>query len=402
MKKICHVLVKARITGVQKVALGIMDFGWRHFPDVSQSLICCEEGPLTESVRAQGGHATVVSSLCREINPVKDLITLFKFYRYFKTEKFDIVHTHSSKSGLLGRLAAKLAGTPKIIHHVHGYAFHEFSSAPQRILYQTIERIAHRFCHAVVFVNREEALMSYHHLGLPAEKMICIANGVDLEQFSPRKIITQSFPGSNPIILPPSRKGELTMAMIGRLDEQKNPLQLAEFAWALAKIRPEKNWRILVIGGGILEEKLRQKVNELDLQNRVIFCGWVDDVSTLIPYIDIQLSFSLWEGLPLNLIEAAASGIPVVASNIKGNREVVVDNQTGFLCQPTDPVAFADAANKLLESSELRLNMARAAQQRAHAIYNQEDSYSSVWNLYGMLDPEHIDMEKTSDTRRIA
>ncbi|HEY1600019.1 MAG TPA: glycosyltransferase, partial [Pirellulales bacterium] len=178
MIRICHVQMLPILSGVQRAMLEIFKRLDRARYEIH--VACQGQGPLTDELERHSIHWHAVPALGRPIRPVKDWRAYRALYQLFRRQQFQIVHTHSSKPGILGRAAACRAGVPHVIHHVHGFAFHEFSPPGARWIYSRLERWAGTCCDRVVFVNHEERQLSVREGWLPAEKCLTIYNGVDL------------------------------------------------------------------------------------------------------------------------------------------------------------------------------------------------------------------------------
>jgi len=197
--KLCHIQVLPLLSGVQRVMLEIIRLLDRERYEVT--VICKDEGALTEILWQQGVKVMTLSCLDRNINPIMDLKTFGEFVKIFRKEKFHIVHTHSTKPGFLGRVAAKLCNIPVIIHHVHGFGFHEFSSSIWTSLLLLLEKIAGRGSDRVIFVNDEERELAVRKGIVPPEKAITIYNGVNLKTFNPSKKMLENLLEKNWVYL---------------------------------------------------------------------------------------------------------------------------------------------------------------------------------------------------------
>lgn len=379
MNRVCHVQLLPLLSGVQRAMLEI----FKHLDrDRYEPHVACQgPGPLSEELQRQGIPCHFVPSLRRPIVPWLDWSALQSLRRLFVRERFALVHTHSSKPGVLGRLAAHQAGVPRVVHQVHSFAFHEFSSRGAAWAYRRIERWAGQFCDRVIFVNHEERELAIREGLLPAEKCLTVYNGVDLAAFAPlpdvpdRQQLRHSF-GLQP--------DETAILFMGRLDVPKQPLILPRIANALTTLLPETPWRILVAGSGPMKSRLLAKIAELGLKQRFLILGWLNEPQHVFHAADIVLQPSLWEGLPLSLLEAHAAGLPTVGSDVKGVREVVTP-QTGILLPATEPAPFARALARLIADPEQRIAMSRAARCRAEAEFDAEANMRRIGALYDEL-----------------
>jgi glycosyltransferase involved in cell wall biosynthesis len=216
------------------------------------------------------------------------------------------------------------------------------------------------------------------HGWAPAEKCLTIYNGTDTELFDPQKNsgLRDQIRGEHGFVTE-----ELAILVCGRLDQQKQCLLLPEIAQKFDELDPNAQWRIMVAGTGEFDEALKEKIQALGMNHRFCLLGWYPRPHELMAAADVKLLPSLWEGLPLTLIEAQASGLPIVASNIKGNREVVTED-TGFLCEPKNPDSYAESLHHLYQQSDLRKSMSRAARQRAESEFDIRQTFEKVDALY--------------------
>ena len=377
--KICHVVILPHLTGVQRYMLGICE---RLDPErYDRHVVCQSEGPLTEELDKIGVKYHLIPSLVRPIRPFTDLRGYLALRKFFRQQSFDLVHTHSSKTGLFGRVAARRVGVPNIIHHVHGFSFHEFSSAISRIFYSRIEKVAAGYCDKVVFVNDEERVMSVDKGWIPEEKAMTILNGTDVELFDRRNNLEnrQQFRADHELA-----DDEVAILYCARLDIQKQCMILPDIVKALDKRCPDVAWRLFVAGTGELEDEFKAKIERLGVGKRFELLGWCTQPRIPVSGADLFMLPSLWEGLPLSLIEAQAASLPIVASNIKGNREVVTE-ETGFLCKPKDADGYAEALEKLICNAELRNRLSLAARRRAESHFDVQETFAKVLRLYEEL-----------------
>ena len=378
--KLCHVQVFPILSGVQRAMLGIFQRIDRQKYDIT--VICKEEGPLTEVLSRQKINIITIPSLDRKINPIEDLRTLVALVNIFFREKFNIVHTHSSKPGFLGRIAAKFSGVPVIIHHVHGFGFHEFSRKHVVYFVSFLERIASWISTRVIFVNDEERKLAIEKGIMSPEKAITIYNGVDLKIFdiSKKKSIRNEI--RKEFGIPFEHSSHWVIGFVGRLWDQKSPETIIEVANILIKKKGFKNVTFLIVGDGYLEKNMKKKVKQYDINDHIRFLGWRNDNDRVYCAFDVLILPSLWEGMPLTILEAMAFGIPVVANNIKGNREAIIDGETGFLIPPKKPYIFAKSIAKLLKHPEIMKSMGEKARKRAKTLYNSEINTKEIFKLY--------------------
>ena len=376
MIRVCHVQVQPLLSGVQRSMLDTL----RHLDPgaFEPSVVCQSEGPLTEELRARNIPYHLVPALGREVRPLADLQAYRALKRHFQRQRYDIVHNQSAKPRVIGLLAARRAGVPVVINHVRGYSFHEHTPRIARILYQQVEAWAARRSAMTLFVNQEDRRYAVTRRLAPAAACRTIYNGADLGDLSPecreerRRALRARFGWD---------LDEVVVLVLGRLDNQKQPLILPHIARRLEGLQLDKPWRIAVIGDGRLRGQLEQAVERHRLWHRVQIVGWQDSPSDVLHAGDMVLLPSLWEGLPRVLIEAHAAGLPCVASDIRGNREVI-SQATGMLVEPQRVAGYAAALTRLIESPLLRAQLGRAARERAEKLFDSERNNAALIRLY--------------------
>jgi glycosyltransferase involved in cell wall biosynthesis len=379
MARVCHVQVFPLMSGAQRSMLE----SFKHLDRgrFELEVVCKEPGPLTDELARMRVPVHYAPHLDRPIRPVRDYLAYRELQRIFAARHYDIVHTHSSKPGVLGRLAACRAGVPVVIHHVHAFAFHEFSPPLKRVFYGSVERWASRYCQRLLFVNQEERALVIERGWARAEQCQTIYNGADLEEFHPTRRIhsrqTHRMHWQSP-------ENEVVILFMGRLEYPKQPMLLVEIAQRLEALRLEVPWRLAIAGSGPEENALRVAISSERLEDRMSLLSWQDDPQGVLHAADIVLLVSLAEGLPRSLIEAQAAGLPIVASSAKGNREVVTD-QSGFLCPPSDADAFARALARLIMQPNLRDQMGIAARAHAEACFDSLKNNRQIGEVYDSL-----------------
>ena len=324
MLKVAHIQLLPLLTGVQRVSLTEIEFLSKRF---DFSVVCKEDGPLAERLREISTPVFYVNSLQREVSIVKDLKSLYKLYVLFRQQKFDVVHTHSSKTGFVGRIAARLAGCRSVIHTVHGFSFPAAKSKIAWTVYFLMERLAKLFTHKLIVMNRDDEKFALKSLGYKRSQVVFQNNGVQPSIFSPPKSEK------------PSKKTDaLKVVMVGRLWEQKDPETLVDAA--INVLGHNDKFLFDFIGDGELTESLKCKVEVAKLGEQIRFLGWQNNVADQLPNYDVFVLPSKWEGMPLAILEAMSCGLPVIATNIAGNRDLVDDGTDGFLFEIGDVSAL--------------------------------------------------------------
>ncbi len=309
------------------------------------------EGKLLDEVKVPDLRVIIDSNLCREINPVFDFSAYFSLKKLFVSENFDIVHTHSSKAGVIARLAADHARIPVVVHTVHGPSFHDYQSGWINYLYILAEKFAARYSVRMYTVaNAMSTLYLNQKIGKDIDYKT-VYSGMDLEPF------LQSEKDSD---LAEKLGIDLTRPVIGkvaRLFKLKGYDYLLKAAQLIVKEIPDVQF--LIVGDGILKDSICNHVKEMNLTDNFIFAGLVDPkvIHNYIALMDILVHLSLREGLPRSVVQALASGKPAVGFDLDGTPEVIINNKTGYICNPGDFKQVADSVTKLLKAPDDIKNM---------------------------------------------
>ena len=317
-------------------------------------------GPLSESARGAGVPFVELRHVRRPIHPWHDMLGLIELFRLCRRFRPDIVHAHSSKAGALGRLAAALAGVPIRVFTVHGWAFGAYGGLQGRC-YLWLERWLSRLTTSVVCVA-----VAVRELGLTARacepgQTVVIHNAVDVT----------SFPGLRPRSDPP------LVISVGRFAFPKDFDTLVR---ALASIRPD--FRAVLVGDGPELFQVRAALRRHGLLPRVELLGARRDVHDLLASADVFVLSSRSEGFPVSILEAMAAGLPVVASDVGGVAEAVVEGETGLLVPAGDAAALARALERLLEDPALRSRLGEPGRERAGRFFDVETFRLAHLGLY--------------------
>ena len=350
--KVAHVVTRLDLGGAQQNTLAtVRGLDPARFEAL---LVCGEGGYFDPEVRADAHiRAFFLDSLVREISPLRDLLAILELWKIFQTERPQIVHTHSSKAGILGRLAAALAGTPIIIHTYHGFGFHDRQNPISKSVYVLLERLCSLFTTRLIYVSRSNAVYAERQGLGPANDATIIRSGVKLSAF-PAQVDAAKLKMSVGIGM-----HKPVVVSIGNLKPQKNAVDFVAAAAKVSAKLPEA--RFVFIGDGPQRRALEAKAFSLGLEGKIMFLGWRRDGAQWLAASDVFALTSLWEGLPRALVEALRTGLPAVCYATDGVVDVLREGENGFLVPPGDVDAFAERLARLLEDAELRRRLGAAA-----------------------------------------
>jgi glycosyltransferase involved in cell wall biosynthesis len=333
------------------------------------------EGSLIDEVRQRSIPLTISPHLLREISLLNDFQALVELTRYIHRNKFHIVHTHSSKAGVLGRLAAKLARVPVIIHTVHGWSFHDYMSPRTRKLYILLERWAASFTDKMIVVAQRDIQKGLKENIGEVNKYQLIRSAIPLTEFDPELHNPEAVRKN--LGIPPEA---IIVGNIGRFSPQKNPLEWVRIAGELGRAFPEIFF--LLVGDGPLHSQVENLLEEENIANRTILTGLRRDVPRLLSAIDIFLLTSLWEGLPRVIPQAMSMGIPVVANRADGTIEAIQDGITGFLCTPGDKSSIVSLLSELVHNPIKRQEIGRMGRDYALKEFDLYKMIHQIESIY--------------------
>ncbi|MBB1481807.1 glycosyltransferase family 4 protein [Pseudoalteromonas sp. SG41-2] len=362
--KIAHVQLLPLMTGVQRVSFE--ELIRLDNQSVDRYLIYKESGELTKYAESAGIKSIFIDSLVREISLINDLKAFYRLYRLCRQEKFDVVHTHSSKTGVLGRIAAKLAGVPMVVHTVHGFSFPAAQSKFAKSLYFIMEYVGSKFSDKVICLHQDDKYIAVNQLKTKESNVCVIANGVNTDKFYPAAGNAQN--------------NKKVIGMVGRLWPQKDPITLAKAGVKLFSRRSD--FEIRFIGGGELEVSLKEIINEAKAEQHIRLLGWKDDIAEQLREFDVFVLPSLWEGMPLAILEAQSTKLPCVVSNIQGNNHLVKDQFDGLLFEPKDVDGLVKCLEKLLDDPDFADRLATNARNKIESDFDINDRTKKVCQLY--------------------
>lgn len=373
--KIIHIITLMELGGAQQTVLTILkNLNDERFDRV---LFCGRGGFLDAAAQASGFPVRFVPHLIRQIRPWRDVWALVSLWRLLRLEKPDIVHTHSSKAGVLGRLAAWGAGVPAVVHTVHGFGFTPAQPSWVRGLFILLERFLARRTTALIFVskaNQDEALV--RGIG-DQNQMHVIRAAVPLSTYFG---VTHRSESPSGIRLAPSDKLVIT---VGPFKPQKNLLDFIRVAEMVSVRHPEA--KFVIVGDGTDRPSLETEIAKRGLTHHLFLLGWRQDMAVIFSRADIFCMTSLWEGLPMALVEAMAAGLPSVVNAVDGCKDVIRDGQNGFLVAPGSPEVTAKKIIQLLEDPVLAQNMGTLARKSLGQDFDTNTMVSDHETLYSSL-----------------
>lgn len=352
--RVVHIITRLILGGAQENTL-YSAIGQHGDPRFDVTLLCgideAGEGNMFAEANRAGVKTVVLPSLLREIRPLTDLKAVFDVYRFLKRGSYTIVHTHSSKAGIIGRIAARAAGVPVIVHTLHGLVFHEFQSAWKNRLYIALKRLCAPMTHKIISVSDRvsEAALA-RRIGRP-DQHITIYSGIELDLFLSIRDRLSVDEAKRRAGIPPDAP---VVGKIARLFPLKGHEQFMAVAAEIARQMPETYF--LLVGDGPLREHLRAEANRLGIGDRLVMVGRVppETVPEYIQAMDVVVHTSLREGIARVLPQAGAVGKPVVTFALDGAPEVIRDGVSGYLLPALDTNQVAERTIELLRDPERR------------------------------------------------
>jgi glycosyltransferase involved in cell wall biosynthesis len=349
-----------------------------------------DEGDMGYQAAQKGIDPLTIPELGRELSPLGDLRTTVKLARIFRRDKPDIVETHTAKAGAVGRLAARLANVPIVIHVFHGHVFHSYFGPLRSEMFVNFERTLARITDRIITVSPAQRRDIVDVYGIaPPERVLTVPLGLDLEPFRRAK---QTCHGRFRASLGVPTEA-LLVGFVGRLTAVKNPSLFVESAGHVVQQFPQT--RFVFVGDGELRPALEEQTDALGLAQHVIFAGWQVDMPAVYADLDLLALTSLNEGTPVTVIEALATGIPVVASAVGGVPDVLKDQETGTLVPSGDAERLAKAIIELLRAPERGQVLAYAGQQSVLGRFDLARLINVMDSLYfALLKEKGMDLQK--------
>lgn len=359
MKKktaIVYVVTKLELGGAQKICLRL--FNDLQSKDTDTFLFSGTSGALVDQVKEKP-QVTLLPSFVREIsflNLWKDIKTTYLLVRHFKKIKTEyknvIVHTHSTKAGYIGRIAAWLAGIPKRIHTIHGFGFHSHQSYVINVLAFTLEWISSLVTTEYICVSSHEYEIGKKYFLKFTKRAHIIRAAVDETKFIPAKKTTNQY---------------FTFGTVACFKPQKNLFDLLEAFKLIHALYPYT--RLEIIGDGIQRKEIENWITENKLNNAITLLGWQQNIQTHMARWQAFTLSSLWEGLPCAIVEARFLKIPVIAYNVGGIADIIEHGKNGFLCKPKNIHAFTAHMEQLITQHVIRHKLQEYAEPHISNFY---------------------------------
>jgi glycosyltransferase involved in cell wall biosynthesis len=355
--RILYLITKADLGGAQ---VHLLDLLKGLSGRIDATVATGEEGFFTHAVRELGIDCRVASHLVQPMSPVRDVRALFQLVQLIRELKPDLIHAHTSKAGVIGRFAARITQVPSVFT-AHTWCFAEGTSWKWKVAGIPCERLAARFGSAIINVSEANRKLAEGNGISNRAGLLTIHNGI-------RDVPDRAEPGF---------AGIPTIAMVARCAPQKHQALLLR---ALAEI--DSPARAVFVGDGETRPELEAEVRRLNLRGRVEFLGERRDVAQILAGSHIFALPTRWEGFPLSILEAMRAGLPVVASNVGGVAEAVIDGKTGFLAPCGDVFAFRTRLRELIESPAFRRQMGAAGRKRYETEFTLESMLRKTLAVY--------------------
>ena len=366
--------MQRKIRVLETIRQGQIGGGETHVLDLVQALdksrfepvvLSFTPGPMVDRLMAMGVKTHVIETV-RPFNVTK----WGAVRRLLRDEKIDLVHAHGTRAHSNTFWAARQLGLP-IVYTVHGWSFHPDQAPLARRACQVTEKLLMEQADATICVSDSNYRDGREFADMARAQVI--KNGINLQRFNPS---LHTYNVRAELGIP---RGALLVGYIARITAQKDPFTLLQ---AVALLPPELNIRFLLVGNGELKAEAQQLARTLQIEHKVIFTDFRQDVPDVLQAIDIYCLPSLWEGLPIGVLEAMAMGKAVVASSIASIREVIEPDVNGLLVPPRNPVQLAAAIRRLAASPELRRTLGARAYQTIQAGFTAEEMTRQVERLY--------------------
>jgi glycosyltransferase involved in cell wall biosynthesis len=329
------------------------------------------DGTYAERIRAEGFTYHSVT-LQRSINVFSHIRAFFRLRKLMARERYQVVHTHTPIASLIGRAAARAAGVPVIVYTSHGFYFHERSHPIMRRFFVFLEKAAGRFTDLIFTVSGEDRTAAIDLAIAASDRVVHVGNGVDLVRFDRDRLAPEKSSVRAELGIPDAHQ---VICTVGRLVREKGFVELVDAFARVVKTLPDTH--LLFVGGALdtdpddASRAIKERMSEYGIGDRVHLLSVRDDVERVLCASDVFVLPSHREGMPVSVLEAMAMGLPVVATDIRGSREAVVEGETGRLVPVADVARLAEAITELLENGDLRARFGAEAARIAREKYDE-------------------------------
>ncbi|MGM0441661.1 MAG: glycosyltransferase family 4 protein [Elusimicrobiota bacterium] len=369
--KVVHIITKLELGGAQQntlYTLEHLDKGLKGF------LVTGPGGILNEeAVNSPEYITSFCPFLVRKINPFFDFLAFIWLFFYLLELKPRIVHTHSSKAGILARWAAYLAGVPKIIHTFHGFGFTPLQPVTVKNFFVELERLTAKITDkliAVSYANISRGLA--HYIGTDVKYKV-IRSGINPDIFEKK---TRFDSIKEELSIPPKKK------LVGNISCFKPQKGLHNFIRACSRLAKKGDYEFILVGDGAQRFELKEQAIQSGIKEQLHFLGWREDIPDILSGIDVLLHTAYFEGLPRVLLEAMASGTPVVATAVDGALDIIEDGKNGFLVAPDNIDRMVEKTYKLLKDDKFRKKIAHKYKESFKPEFNIKTMSDNLNNLY--------------------
>jgi glycosyltransferase involved in cell wall biosynthesis len=372
--RVLHVITRLVVGGAQENTLATVA-GLRargHEVVLATGPAVGREGSLMDSARRRGISPVLIPELVRELSPARDAAALVDLYRLIRRGGFDIVHTHTSKAGVLGRIAARLARVPAVVHTPHGHVFDGYFGPLATAAFVAVERACAPLTDAMIAIS-EACRRDHLERGIgTSERFVTIPSGIPTtptrDRASGRSLLGAA-------------EGDLLVGCVGRLAPVKGQHVLLAAFERVARRHPRV--RLLLVGDGPSRAELEHQSRRLGLDGNVAFLGLRPEAPHLFPAFDVYVQPSLNEGMCRALAQAMDVGVPVVASDAPGPVDLLGESGAGGILVPAgDATALADALDRLLAHDGLRARLGEAARERTASLVREDEMVAAIEQLY--------------------
>ncbi len=376
--KIAHIITKLELGGAQKTTLLLLKYINKQ--DYEAHLITSSGSLLiNDALSMPDIRVFLEPALIGEINPFKDIISFWRILKYLKREKISLIHTHSSKAGIIGRWAGRFAGVRFIFHTVHGWPFHIETNILVRFFYILLEKITSWITTRLIMVSDTDLKAGLKHVNKNRAKYVRISYGIESREFFNTYHIKKN-KDTRLVSSLNIREDACVVGVICCFKPQKAPLDFVKVAKAV--IDKGADVQFLSIGDGILKPAAEKMSLELGLNGNIKFLGWRKDIPALLSVVDILLLTSRWEGMPVVFFEAMASGVPIVATDVGGASEVVKDGISGFLEKTGACEKLAEDVLLLAGNPEKRQTFSKGARENFRDEFDIAYMTTRIENVY--------------------